>query len=100
MKIIKLILILIIVLSSAHAFGWTSSARRFQQSSRSARHQYMDNRKVQGNMSTAARHMRNYNEPVHLGPSETLIRSRIVIPIDIQKRYKKMKEMQRKCLMK
>lgn len=92
MKILALILA--ILLLPSFAFSWTSSTHRFQSYSRSPRGQYTDNKRVQGNMSTAARSMRNYNREVRLGPSQTLIRSRIVIPVDLQRRYK---EIQRKC---
>ena len=65
----KLIILILIVAFAANAFGWTSSARRYSQSNRSARQIYDNNRDIQGRTSAAMEYMREYNEEHHLGPS-------------------------------
>lgn len=91
-RYISLIMAVIFLMISSSAFGWTSCARRHQTGNKSARNTYSANRKAVGNYSSAAGSMKRYNEPVHLGPSPLLIRSRIVVPVDYRKlleEYKK-----------
>jgi hypothetical protein len=68
----KPIIMFLILIFAVNAFGYTSSARRYMQSSRSARQVYNDNRALEGRTSDAIKFQRNYNEEHHLGPSPLL----------------------------
>jgi hypothetical protein len=79
MKTLKVIALLTM---AAFLLGWTSSATRYRTNNDNPRQRYQKNRKIEGRGSKTSKAYKNnrlYREPVHVGPSETLIRSRTVI---------------------
>ena len=83
-KVLWIIVILLVLLGITwhRAYAWTSGAQRYIQSNSTSRQVYEKNRAIRGRNSSAQKYMKGHNKEVHLGPSETFIRSRTVFCIN------------------